>query len=193
LRIFQAVSQSPKWQDTLLIITYDEHGGTYDHVLPPTGAVPPDQASSPGQYGFGFDRFGVRVPTLLVSPWIEKGTVFRSNTSTPLDHTSILSTLRDWLEIQPETMLPSKRAVQAPTLEYVLTRKTPRTDLPTFPPVGTPIATSTTLPPNDLQRSLIAANARRFGLDPRAVLGKVKTRQHAIEFFRARAPQSGSR
>ena len=93
------MSQSPSWNETLLIITFDEHGGTYDHVLPPTGAATPDKASDPGQNGFRFDRFGVRVPTILVSPWIEAGTVFRSNTATPLDHTSILATVRDWLGI----------------------------------------------------------------------------------------------
>jgi phospholipase C len=187
LRIWNAVSQSPKWNETLLIVTYDEHGGTYDHVLPPTGATPPDRASQPGQYGFGFDRFGVRVPAILVSPWIEKGTVFRSNTDTHLDHTSILATLRDWKSIPPETMLPSKRVAQAPTLEFVLTRNSPRTDTPTFPSVGTPNATSLNLPPNDLQRSLVTGTAARYGMDPRAVLATVKTRQHAIDFFAARS------
>jgi phospholipase C len=192
LKIWNAVSQSPKWNETLLIITYDEHGGTYDHVLPPTGAIPPDQASQPGQYGFGFDRFGVRVPAILVSPWIEKGTVFRSNTSTPLDHTSILATLREWQGISSEKMLPSKRVAQAPTLEYVLTRSAPRTDLPTLPSVGTPTATALNLPPNDLQKSLIAATATRYGMDPRAALATVKTRQHAIDFFAARAVKPGT-
>jgi phospholipase C len=187
LNIWNAVHQSPKWNETLLIITYDEHGGTYDHVLPPTGATVPDQASNPGQYGFRFDRFGVRVPTILVSPWIEAGTVFRSNTGTPLDHTSILATLRDWLDIPPESMLPSKRIAQAPTLEYVLTRTAPRTDVPTFPAVGTPALTALNLPPNDLQKSLVTGTATRYGMDPRAVLSTVKTRQHAIDFFAARS------
>jgi phospholipase C len=55
------LSASPKWNETLLLITYDdEHGGTYDHVMPPWGATPPDMKSSPGQQGLGFDRFGVR-------------------------------------------------------------------------------------------------------------------------------------
>jgi phospholipase C len=107
------VSQSPGWNETLLIITFDEHGGTYDHVLPPTGAATPDKASDPGENGFRFDRFGVRVPTILVSPWIEAGTVFRSNTATPLDHTSVLATVRDWLDIPADKMLLSKRIAHA--------------------------------------------------------------------------------
>jgi phospholipase C len=192
LDIWNAVSQSPKWNQTLLIITYDEHGGTYDHVLPPTGAAVPDQASNPGPNGFRFDRFGVRVPAILVSPWIEAGTVFRSNTGTPLDHTSILATLRDWQGILPGNMLPSKRIAQAPTLEFVLTRNAPRTDIPGFPVVGTPNVTALTLPPNDLQKSLVAGTAARYGMDPRAVLANVKTRQHAIDFFAARALNPGA-
>lgn len=48
LQIWQAVSTSPQWNQILLIITYDEHGGCYDHVLPPSGAVTPDKASNPG-------------------------------------------------------------------------------------------------------------------------------------------------
>ena len=73
------------------------------------GAVPPDAAGTPGDEGFGFDRFGVRVPTILVSPYIQAGTVFRSPTSVAFDHTSILATLRDWLGIPNAAMLPSRR------------------------------------------------------------------------------------
>lgn len=54
--IWTAVSTSPGWSKTLLIITFDEHGGRFDHVLPPSGATPPDDASSPGDEVFGFDR-----------------------------------------------------------------------------------------------------------------------------------------
>lgn len=186
LRIWNAVSQSPNWNETLLIITFDEHGGTYDHVVPPLGAVTPDKASDPGQSGFHFDRFGVRVPTILVSPWIEAGTVFRSNTGTPLDHTSILATLREWLGIPEDKMLGSKRIAQAPTLEYVLTRTTARTDKPSVETPAAASLTSTSLPPNDLQKSLIAGTAARFGMDSRVVLSGIETRQHAIDFFSKR-------
>jgi Phosphoesterase family len=79
--IWNAVSQSPKWKEILLIITYDEHGGTYDHVLPPTGAAVPDQASNPGPNGFRFDRFGVRVPTISL-PTPSSG-MHRSDPRTP--------------------------------------------------------------------------------------------------------------
>jgi len=185
--IWKAVSTSPKWNQTLLVITYDEHGGCYDHVLPPS-AVSPDAASNPGDEGFRFDRFGVRVPTVVVSPYIAPGTVFRSNRAYPYDHTSILATLRDWLGISPADMLPSRRIAAAPTLAQVLTLDTPRTDIPTVNP---PATTGTAIPANaalnDLQRSLVSGMARRFGLDPTQVLPTMQTRQDAMDFFQRRS------
>ncbi len=90
--VYYALSKGPNWGTTLLIITYDERGGCYDHVPPPLGAVPPD--NSAGEYGFDFRRFGARVPTVLVSPLIAAGTVFRvAAGAMPLDHTSILKTV----------------------------------------------------------------------------------------------------
>jgi phospholipase C len=85
-----ASRQGNNCQNTLLVITFDEHGGCYDHVAPPP-AVPPDPHRPVGQMGFRFDRLGVRVPTILVSAYIESGTVL----NTPLEHTSILKTLSE--------------------------------------------------------------------------------------------------
>jgi phospholipase C len=73
LQVYQAVRNGPGWNNTLLLITYDEHGGCYDHVPPPSGATPPD--STIGEFGFDFTRFGVRVPAVLVSPLIPAGTI----------------------------------------------------------------------------------------------------------------------
>ena len=66
--VYYALRSGPAWAQTLLIISCNEHGGCYDHVPPPAGAVPPD--GSPGEFGFDFTRFGVRVPAVLVSPLI---------------------------------------------------------------------------------------------------------------------------
>lgn len=76
------------WRKSLLVVLYDEHGGFFDHV-PPPAAVPPDDASAAGAK-FKFDRLGVRVPALLVSPWVRKGRVDHQ----VYDHTSLLATVK---------------------------------------------------------------------------------------------------
>jgi phospholipase C len=185
--IWIAVSGSPGFDHILLVILYDEHGGNYDHVAPPANATCPDAASNPGKENFAFNRFGIRIPAVVVSPYVEPGTVFRSNTGVPYDHTSVLATLRDWLSIPPSSMLPSKRIAGAPTLEHVLALSAPRTSAPTIaPPSANVTATPVTLPLNDLQESLVTGMAQRFGMDPVEVLSQVKTRQHAIDFFKRR-------
>jgi phospholipase C len=76
---FNAIRTNPDlWQSTALLIVYDEHGGIYDHVVPP--ACTPDgysakAADTGAGMPFNFDRLGIRVPAVLVSPWIPRGTV----------------------------------------------------------------------------------------------------------------------
>jgi phospholipase C len=123
--VYYALRNGPNWNQTLLILTYDEHGGCYDHVPPPQGAVPPD--NTVGEDSFDFKRFGPRVPTVLVSPLIPAGTVFRvAADAMPLDHTSILKT------IETRWGLPSLTARDAAALDVgaVLTLTAPRTDDP---------------------------------------------------------------
>jgi len=123
--VYVALRNSPIWNETLLIVTYDEHGGCYDHVPPPVDAVAPD--ASVGEYGFDFQRFGPRVPTVLISPLIPAGTVFRVPAgSMPLDHTSILKT------VEQRWGVPALTARDAAALDVgaVLTLTTPRTDDP---------------------------------------------------------------
>ena len=87
------------------------------------GAVPPD--TDTGEFGFGFDRFGVRVPTVLVSPLIAPGTVYRVPAGgTPLDHTSVLKTIEQRWNLPALTA----RDAAAPGFGDVLTLTTPRTD-----------------------------------------------------------------
>lgn len=143
--VYVALRNSPAWNETLLIVTYDEHGGCYDHVPPPVGAVPPD--ASVGEYGFDFQRFGPRVPTVLISPLIPAGTVFRVlEGSMPFDHTSILKTVeRRW-------GVPALTARDAAALDVgaVLTLTVPRTDDPL---AGVVVPTSTGSNPSANQPS----------------------------------------
>jgi phospholipase C len=122
--VYEALLAGPGWPGTLLVITYDEHGGCFDHVPPPWGAVPPDNTVADTVPPFGFDRFGVRVPAVLVSPLIEQGTVYRAVGKTPLDHTSILRTVEQRWNLPTLTA----RDAAAPAFGDVLTLPTPRTD-----------------------------------------------------------------
>jgi phospholipase C len=141
--VYYALRNGKGWNETLLIITYDEHGGNYDHVPPPSGAVPPD--NSVGEYGFDFRRFGVRVPAVLVSPLIAEGTVFRvAPGTTPLDHTSILKTVERRWNLQPLTA----RDAAAPDVGAALTLAAPRADDP-LKGVAVPTSTGRVPGPNE--------------------------------------------
>ncbi len=86
--IYNAMVASPDWPSSALIVTYDEHGGFYDHVPPPPACIPdnvPPQLG-PGSFQAQFDRYGFRVPVMVVSPWAKPGYVSHE----VYDHTSIL-------------------------------------------------------------------------------------------------------
>ena len=104
--------------NTSLLIGWDEPGGTYDHV--PPGAVPPPDPSAPkGEFGFKFDRSGYRVPAIMVSPWVEPGSVYNEE----FRHTSLIATLRKvWNLGEPFT----QRDASARTFEEVFSREVPR-------------------------------------------------------------------
>jgi phospholipase C len=104
--------------NTSLLIGWDEPGGTYDHV--PPGPVPPPDPSAPaGELGFAFDRSGYRVPAIIVSPWVEAGSVYNEEHR----HTSLIATLRkSWGLGDPFT----QRDASARTFEQVFSRATPR-------------------------------------------------------------------
>lgn len=121
--VYNAVRQAPTWERTLLVILYDEHGGCFDHVPPPP-AVPPGR---PYPDGFTFDRYGVRVPAVIVSPYVPPGSIVRPQPQphgpgVPFDHCSIQSTLHRLFDIgQPLT----PRVAAAPDLLPALTLAEP--------------------------------------------------------------------
>lgn len=132
-KLYKDLKDSPYWDNTLLIINFDEHGGTYDHVVPPSNARAPwdkigDGIPKPDAKAFDFDftHFGVRVPLILVSPLIEENTVFRSSSDTPFDHTSVIATILNHFKIQKSEWKMGSRVANAPTFENVITRTTPR-------------------------------------------------------------------
>jgi phospholipase C len=142
--IYEALrANDAAWQETVLVVVFDEHGGTYDHVAPPWGARPPwgsdpnPHLPKPREHGFNFDRFGVRVPCIIASPWIAEKTVVRSNTGVPFDHTSILASILTLFGIDRRTVL-GERVAAAPTFWHALTLPSPRKDDRAFPPVHGP-------------------------------------------------------
>jgi len=116
--------------NTLLLITFDEHGGTYDHVAPPD-ATPPDQ-SGPGEMGFEFDRLGCRVPAIAVSAYTRAGTIINDE----MHHGSVIATLNRLHGLKPLT----RRDATANDLFTVINLDKPRhpSDWPTTTPSFTP-------------------------------------------------------
>ncbi len=162
--IHAAIQGSPHPEEILLVVLFDEHGGTYDHVPPPSGARPPMPVPRAiDGTGFTFDRFGVRVPAIVVSPYVRPGTVFRTPTNVPYDHTSVLATVRDWLGLQVafRNMLPSPRIAAAPTLAPVLGAELtdPERPMPEPLPWQAPVVVPETTALNPLQRTIAVAAA----------------------------------
>jgi phospholipase C len=127
--VFTAIWNNPKVRNsTLLVIVYDEHGGTYDHV-PPTPAVNPDDkvwtndgvSTDPS---FDFTRLGVRVPAVLISPYIEPGRI----DARIYDHTSIIGTVFKLFLPNVANVNLTERDKNANTFEDNLTLAQPRTD-----------------------------------------------------------------
>ncbi len=116
--VYNAVRGSAGWNDTLLIVVYDEHGGIFEHDLPPA-ATPPDDNTTQ----FAFNRYGLRVPAILISPYIKAGTI----TDTVFDHSSIPAMVKLTFGL-PEFL--TRRDAAANTFEHVFNLDAPRNDAP---------------------------------------------------------------
>jgi phospholipase C len=165
--VFNAISKKASlWNSTILLVVYDEHGGLYDHVTPPQDAPNPDGINCTNP-PFDFTRLGIRVPAVVISPWIDPLTI----DSTRYEHASIAATARRlFLGDAWQTKFLNKRDQAANTFERNLTRDTARTDIPDFhKPVNAvalarmlpdQVATRTSqhaaLPLSELQKTLVA-------------------------------------
>jgi phospholipase C len=122
-RVYEAIRASRSWAETMLIITFDEHGGFFDHVPPPS-AVPPggDQRYANPVNHFDFDRLGVRVPAIVVSAYTQKSTIIGTSPQDTYDHTSIVATVGKRFALGSLT----QRDAAARTLECTLNLSSPR-------------------------------------------------------------------
>lgn len=132
MQVYNLLRQSDYWSSTLLIVTYDEHGGVFDHY-PPPAATPPGTVNldsppplpeiplvasftDPPASGFDYTIYGGRVPAIIVSPLAGPGTTIRSD-GTPFDHASIVRTVWDVFDLSTSDVTSlTKRDANAPAV-----------------------------------------------------------------------------
>jgi len=125
-RVYEALAANHEiWHRMLFIVTYDEHGGYYDHVAPPA-ADPPHEGDRDPVHGFGFNLLGPRVPAVVVSPLVRRGA-----DATVRDHASIVKTVREAFGIAAP--LTDRDAAAASVLDLL---DGPRRDAPPLPPIA---------------------------------------------------------
>jgi phospholipase C len=173
--VYESLRSSPIWQEAALLITYDEHGGFFDHVVPPTNVPNPDGLNATDD-PFDFTRLGVRVPAVLVSPWVAKGTVLHApeksetgETPSQYEHSSIITTfIHNVFQSKvghPKPEYLTKRDAWAKSFHSVFNSVSkPREDCPLTLPdiVSHRVLSPSTIPPQDgtlpltdLQKELI--------------------------------------
>ena len=199
--VYNAIRKSSVWNNTILLVVYDEHGGLYDHV-PPPATVNPDNLNSTNPF-FDFSRLGVRVPAVVISPWIPAGTIDHLQ----YDHASIAATARklflgaDW----QKTPLTSRDEIAIP-FDGNLTLDAPRTDVINFsaphtaealarvanqPQVDARTAVNAARPLSDLQKTTVAQAhfVNQYGLPadqgPDTTGDQIKTAGEAAAFHAA--------
>ncbi|MGC1521374.1 MAG: alkaline phosphatase family protein, partial [Steroidobacteraceae bacterium] len=116
-QVYESLRASRFWGETMLIVTFDEHGGFLDHVPPPAAVTPGgDVRYADAARPFAFDRLGVRVPAVVVSAYTQRNTVVGTSPQEIFDHTSILATVQKRFGLRPIT----QRDAAARTLEAAL-------------------------------------------------------------------------
>jgi len=198
-RIYETIRNSPVWEHSLLIVTWDEHGGFYDHVAPPA-TVPPADAPAAGvvnKHRFAFDRLGPRVPALIISPLIPKNLIDHR----VYDHASVPATIEHLLELDPLT----ERDRHANSLHPLIQLTQARTDTParlqatasvTAPRTVTTSPAQASAPTRSIDENQIAAfvyaaYAQDIELSHpsqhptiRARVAAIRTHQQALDYMR---------
>ena len=126
--VYNAIRENPAlWASTALLIVYDEHGGIFDHVVPPA-CTPDGYSAGPADtllnFSFHFDRLGIRVPAILISPWVPKGTVVGADRV--FEHASIPATATNHFIGNYDARTPREKSAQ--TFLDLLSLDTMRTD-----------------------------------------------------------------
>jgi phospholipase C len=133
------------WENSLLVVLYDEHGGFYDHVDPPP-AIPPDGHTKT----FAFNLYGVRVPALLISPWVDHGVI-----SDTFDHTSLLAYAMQKWGLDKFGSLGNRVDAAATFAKYLVKRSTLQVSVARPIPLPSMIDNDLTVPLNPNQKALI--------------------------------------
>jgi phospholipase C len=199
---YVAIRNSPLWERSLFVITWDEHGGFYDHLQPPPVTAPGDTqpGSEHNQFGFTFEQLGVRVPGIVISPWVPRNVIDHRI----YDHSSVLATAEKLFGMPPLT----RRDATANDFTPLLSLGQPRVDAPfdlpapadsgvggcppldfapeVLPPVAQPDSTvNDGNIPGVLQTALRSDLALSPGADRSLILAKfsaIKTRAQAREY-----------
>jgi len=194
---YEALRNSPLWTSSLLIVTWDEHGGFFDHAIPPAAVAPGDTAPNAkyNQNGFTFEQYGPRVPAVIVSPLIPRNQIDHRL----YDHASIPATLEALFGLEALTA----RDAAANQLDKLVTLSAARNDAPAALPApagSAPVTTAAVAPtpatrPDDSADAgnvpAIVDSAMQQDLDAspgdrRAILarvGGIKTRGDAIAYL----------
>ena len=107
--VYEGLRNGPAWDKTLMMVMYDDWGGTYDHVVPPHEGVPDDEApcnvpkapnSDVSCSGFDFKRLGLRTTAMVISPWVKKASIIQEPQKGPYntsqwEHSTASSTIKN--------------------------------------------------------------------------------------------------
>ncbi|SDC01720.1 Phospholipase C [Raineyella antarctica] len=159
-KTYEALRRSPIWESSLLVITYDEHGGFYDHVAPPAARPTGYRGRSSG---FTFDRLGPRVPAVIVSPLIPKNLIDHHT----YEHSSVAATLVRLFGLGEFT----PRTATSSDLKPLARLETPRTDAPMTLPEPAGGSTLARVVPTPLQQAQAKRPDRAIEDDPTGIIG----------------------